>query len=138
MVVLVDQVSKSLARTYLRPSYAVNVIGDFFRLTLVHNSGAAFGLFPGGRVFFVAVAVSVVLALILYANVTANGSLFRAVALGFGIGGAIGNLIDRLALGGVTDFLDFRFWPVFNLADSAIVIGLLALALFSVLREENS
>lgn len=138
VVVLVDQISKMLARAHLRPDYAVDVISGFFRLTLVHNSGAAFGLFPGGRFFFVTVAVAVVVGLILYARVASDGSLLRVIALGLGVGGAAGNLVDRLAFGRVTDFLDFHFWPVFNLADSAIVVGLVTLALTSVLRGEES
>ena len=94
-------------------------------ITYVTNSGVAFGLFKEAGTFFIFLA-GIVIAAILYSlrRLPAQQRLVR-IALGLALGGAVGNLIDRLRLGYVIDFIDFRFWPVFNVADSAIVAGVL-------------
>ena len=112
-------------------------VTSFFNLVLVGNTGVSFGLFrgAGARWFLVAVSLAVVVALLVW--------LWRAramlIQLGVGlvIGGALGNVIDRVRLGAVVDFLDFYafqvHWPAFNLADSAIVAGVIVLVLDGVL-----
>jgi len=131
-VVLLDQATKWMASTRLELGEPVTVLGDFVRLTLVHNTGAAFGLFPGSRGPFIVIsvlAIGVVLYLFLretYRNVQ------NRVLLGCILGGAIGNLIDRVRLGWVVDFIDMGIgqtrWPVFNVADSAVTLGVVFLA----------
>jgi len=126
-IFLADQASKALVLTNLGFGQSWNPIGPikpFVNITLIANTGAAFGLIPGGGLFFTMVA-AVVAAFILayYRSLPAEAALLRW-ALGLELGGALGNLADRLRYGYVLDFINFNFWPVFNLADSCIVIGM--------------
>lgn len=138
LVILADQLSKRLVETQLPLNHTWAPIPDlahFFRITHVSNSGAAFGLFPGGSSFFTIIAIAVAIIILVYNfGLPAQHSLLR-VALGFQLGGALGNFIDRLRLGHVTDFLDFGPWPVFNLADTSIVAGVIVLGLL-MFREQ--
>jgi signal peptidase II len=132
VVVAVDQATKLIASERLGPGASVPVLGDFIRLTLVHNTGAAFGLFPGSRVPFIVVSVlAIAVVLHLFFRETYR-SVMNRILLGCILGGAIGNLIDRVRLGWVVDFIDIGFgtarWPVFNVADSAVTIGVILLA----------
>jgi len=132
IVVALDQVTKRLAASHIMPGESTSVLGDFIRLTLVHNTGAAFGLFPGSRVPFIVVSV-VAIGVVLYLFFRETyRSVANRVLLGCILGGAVGNLIDRVRLGYVVDFIDIGFgtarWPVFNAADSAVTIGVLLLA----------
>jgi signal peptidase II len=132
LIVALDQATKHLAAARLVPGESVSVLGDFIRLTLVHNTGAAFGLFPGSRVPFIVVSV-VAIAVVLYLFFRETyRSVANRVLLGCILGGAVGNLIDRVRLGYVVDFIDVGFgtarWPVFNAADSAVTIGVILLA----------
>lgn len=123
-----DQLSKAAVQRFLAEGESVTLIPRIFYLTYVRNPGAAFGLFAYQTAFFIAVTLTViVLVLVMARQARENG---RSLKLGMGmvLGGAAGNLIDRLRLGVVIDFLDFRIWPVFNLADAAIVLGALLLA----------
>lgn len=129
--IILDQFSKRIVETAL-PLYEIwapiPALESIFRFTHVPNTGAAFGLFPTGSLFFAAMAVIVALALIYYNFVLPAGHRALRVALGMQLGGAIGNLLDRIRLGHVTDFLDFGPWPVFNVADTAVVAGAVLLA----------
>jgi signal peptidase II len=133
--VVLDQFTKHWISREMTRGESRSVIGDFFRLTYVHNDGAAFGLNLGGRWAFVAVTVVVSLFIIISYSRTEKTPLARW-ALALILGGAIGNLIDRIRLGEVIDFLQFGigrlYWPIFNVADIAVSIGvgLLALHLF--------
>ena len=127
-----DQATKALAAGRLVLGDPVPVVGEFVRLTLVHNRGAAFGLFPGSRVPFIIVSVlAIAVVLFLFARDAYRSGLSR-VLLGSILGGALGNLIDRARLGYVVDFVEVGVgnlrWPVFNVADSAVTLGVLILA----------
>ena len=127
-----DQFTKWLVVTNLELGesvYPLPALSRLFSLTYVTNTGAAFGLLKEAGVVFVFVAILVITIIVLYVRrVPADQQLVR-VALGLQLGGALGNLIDRLRLGHVVDFIDLKFWPVFNVADSAIVIGVALLAI---------
>ncbi|MBM2812685.1 MAG: lipoprotein signal peptidase [Chloroflexi bacterium] len=139
-VLLADQVTKWLAHTYLTriPDQSIPIIGDFLRLTYVANRGAAFGILQDRTVFFVLIGIAVIVVIIAsYRYFKVTGWLLN-VALGLQLGGAIGNLIDRVRNGYVVDFIDVAIrpafsWPVFNVADSAICIGVGILA-FHMMR----
>lgn len=105
-----------------------------FAITYTTNTGAAFGLFPDGSLFFVIVAVVVVVAILVYHRQIAAQQWLLRLGLGLQLGGALGNLLDRLTRGYVVDFIYFKFWPVFNVADSCIVLGVALMAYF-LLRE---
>ena len=96
---------------------------DWFSFTYVTNTGAAFGLFPDRGAIFMAIAVVVVVVIAIYYWHMPAGQWLIKLSLGLQLGGAAGNLIDRVQYGHVVDFIDFKFWPVFNLADTSIVIG---------------
>lgn len=134
LVVALDQVSKYAATKYL-VRYAEIKLLPFLNLTLVHNAGAAFGFLSGGsgwqNVLFSGIAVVACVAIFVMLRGLKPGDWVPATALTLILGGAIGNLIDRLAHGYVIDFVDFHlggwhFWT-FNIADSAITIGAVAL-----------
>ena len=132
LIVITDQLSKFWIRSNLAVGESFSGVG-FFRLTYVRNSGAAFGLFPGQSFMLSIIALAGVATLLLYTFLLQRRLPFLnnrrgKVALGLVLGGAVGNLIDRIYRGSVTDFIDFSFWPAFNIADSAIVIGTIMLA----------
>ena len=131
-VVAADQLSKFWIRSNLAMGESVFEVG-FFRLTHIHNTGAAFGLFQGQSFPLTIIASVGVAALLLYALFFHHRFPFLDnrlgnLALGLVLGGTVGNLIDRIRFGYVTDFIDFNFWPAFNIADSAIVVGIIILA----------
>ena len=134
-VVVADQLTKWLVISALSDilDHSVPLVGNLAKLTYAENRGAAFGILQEHTFFFVAVGalvISVIFASYRYFPVT--GPVLHA-ALGLQLGGAIGNLIDRVRLGYVVDFIDLAIWPVFNLADAAIVAGVAILA-FHLLR----
>ncbi len=131
IVFVLDQATKSLIRSNLLPGESIPPDG-WFRLTHVTNTGAAFGLFPDQSFILLVTTVIGVTAIVVYYLYPPVQSPFLTLALGLQLGGAIGNLLDRLRFGHVTDFLDFRVWPVFNMADSAIVVGVCILAFFLI------
>jgi signal peptidase II len=139
MVLLLDYITKEIVRnnmplyTYWAPFPALE---QFFRITHTSNTGVAFGLFQNANLLF-AVFASVVSIGIMYFNQKLEpGHAMLRLALGLQLGGALGNLIDRLTQGYVTDFLDFGPWPVFNVADTAVVAGVILMG-YLLLQEER-
>ena len=135
LVVIFDQLTKYYVVENFCLGESVPVIENIFHWTYILNPGAAFGMLEGSRWFFVVIAVGV-LAGIWYMKdeINEGGWMMQYGAALFG-GGAIGNLIDRARSGLVIDFFDFRIWPVFNVADIAICIGV-AMILWKVLETE--
>ncbi len=118
-----DQLSKWAALVFIPAGGSVAVL-PWFSFTLVRNRGISFGLFSDGTLAVPVIAASiVVLAVLIRYGKREEGCLPMRVAAGMIAGGITGNLIDRIVRGAVVDFLDFRVWPVFNIADSLIVIG---------------
>ena len=131
-VLAVDQAVKAIVSSSLRDGRVLDLLGGFIRIDLTWNSGAAFGMFraDGGAFALIALAVSAGI-VFSYRRVAHSPVVVRA-ALGLILGGALGNLVDRVRLGYVVDFIDLRWWPVFNLADSAIVLGVALLVLYAL------
>lgn len=125
--VLSDQLTKFLALKFLPLNTPVPLIKNFLNLTLVHNRGAAFGFFQNQLLLFVLISFFAI-GLILYNLKNKTNSIILKLSLSLILGGCLGNLIDRLRFGFVVDFLDFRVWPVFNIADSLITIAAFLLA----------
>jgi len=143
LVVAADQLSKIWVRSNIPFRESLFEVG-FFRLTHVQNTGAAFGLFQGQSfllsiVAMVGIAVFLVYTLVIYRGFPFLDNMPNRVAVGLVLGGTVGNLIDRLRFGYVTDFIDFGFWPAFNVADSAVTVGIIlfAYSLLSVARAER-
>lgn len=133
-VLTLDQLTKYIVRSNL-------ALGESFpddglvRITYVANTGAAFGILKGQTLFLTVTTFFGLAAILLYYLYPFMEHGFLRLALGLQLGGAIGNLTDRVRLGEVTDFIDFRFWPAFNVADSAIVMGVATIVGFFVLSE---
>ncbi len=130
LVVIIDQLSKFLIKLYYEPGQTVPLIKNFLHLTYVRNPGAAFGLFPGSQTILLIITVIVFAFIIFFQIEIGKDDIFIRIVLGLFLGGTLGNFIDRIQYGLVVDFIDFRFWPVFNFADASIVIGLFLLALY--------
>jgi signal peptidase II len=133
IVLAADQLIKALITARLGNGSLVSLLGGLVRLDYTRNTGAAFGLYRGGGVLLVLVAVAVSAAIVLFYRSLARSPRIVRCALGLILGGAVGNLVDRVRLGYVVDFIDLRWWPVFNVADSAIVVGVFLLVMYSVL-----
>ena len=133
LVVVLDQITKRAAEDRLRGQRSVSVLDDILRLTYVENRGAAFGLLQDQTTFFVFVGILVIGVIAASYRYLPRSGFRLHLALGLQLGGAIGNLIDRIRQGYVVDFVDFGYrsnwWPVFNVADSAIVVGVALLVL---------
>ncbi len=123
LVLAIDQLTKWGIR-----EFDIQWEWGIFQISLVENTGSSFGLFQGHSfaltiIAFVGIAFLLVYTLILYPRFFSGDRLLAKLALGLILGGTIGNLIDRLLFGAVTDFLSIGWWPAFNIADSAIVVG---------------
>ena len=135
MVVVLDQLTKARIAATLAPGESMSVVGDVVRLVHYQNSGALFGLLPHSATAFGAISIAVVAAIVWYES-RAGASRYVTVTLGLLLGGALGNLADRLRLGYVIDFVDaglgsLRFWT-FNVADASISLAIVLLFLASV------
>ncbi len=137
LVLALDQLTKFVVLQTLARHQSWPIDG-FFRFTHVYNTGSAFGLFQDQNLVLLVVSVIGIVVLgFIYGSQEQPGRLMR-VSIALMLGGAAGNLLDRAILGHVTDFIDVGPWPVFNLADSAIVTGLIALAWLLAIRREGS
>jgi signal peptidase II len=135
VVVVLDRLTKSIVSASVPYGTEVPVLGHLVGITNVRNTGAAFGFAPVGPWFFFAASLVVSIALIFYV-MRQHGDVRGDVVLGLILGGALGNAFDRVINGGgVTDFINFHVWPVFNLADSAISIGVVLLLAGYFLRK---
>lgn len=145
-ILVLDQISKALVIRTLDVYESVPIIESFFHLTLVYNTGAAFGLLAHmpawfRQPFFLVATGVAVLTLLLFLRRTGGANRPTVIAIATIIGGALGNLIDRLRYGHVIDFLDFHWrgyhWPAFNVADTCITLGVIGI-LWTSLWEERS
>lgn len=140
VVLFADQATKLFILKELGPTsdrVMIPVIPGVFRLFYVQNTGAAFGIFQGNSPVLAVLAVLVVLFLLFYFRRWIAESSWLALAIGLQLGGAIGNILDRLQHGFVVDFIDFRYFPTFNVADSAITVGVIILAVILFKREQR-
>lgn len=127
IVVLLDQLTKFLIRKNFQLNQSLPIVKNAFHLTYITNTGSAFGLFKNFNLFFILFSIAVIIAIFYYIKKINEKERKLQFAAGLLLGGTIGNLIDRLVHSSVTDFLDFRIWPVFNVADSAVTISVVLL-----------
>ena len=159
LVVLIDQLTKYLTKVYMSLGDSIPVLGNFFRLTYIENPGMAFGIEIGNKVVFTILSIGAAVIVFYYLFKLRHQHLPLQIALSLILGGAIGNLIDRLLYGRVVDFFDVEFfdihiapfkilfiefpgfymnrWPVFNIADSAVSVGMAIVAYFVFFHKDK-
>ena len=129
LVFFLDQLTKTLIDQSLALKQSINIIPHVFNLTKVYNTGASFSILKGQVWFFILFAFVVIIAILYYyKKIPAHYKVYVALILG----GTIGNLVDRIQYHHVIDFIDFRIWPIFNIADTAVVIGAIGLIYYIV------
>ena len=146
-VVAIDQITKFVVKKLMNLRDSIGIFGDFFQFTYIENPGMAFGLQMENKILFTILSIGAAIVVFVYLYRMRNEKLILVTALSFIMGGAIGNLIDRLFYGRVVDFLDFEFfdisipqfsflffdfpgfeltrWPIFNIADTSVSIGMI-------------
>ena len=137
VTLVLDQLVKWLVRSQMILGESIPLVQNVFHLTYIENPGAAFGLFKDKTVFFVIFTLVIIGVMVYLYLHQSNRKTWFAYSLALVIGGAAGNLIDRMVKGTVTDMFDFRIWPVFNIADMAVVIGLIYLAYCLIFHGED-
>ena len=136
-----DQIIKLIVTNFLKLGNSITIIPSFFKLTYVQNEGAAWSIFEGNRIFLI--LVSLVSLILIYFFLIKNKQLKQIESISYSIliGGLFGNLIDRISLGYVIDYLDFTIFnypfPIFNFADICIVISVFLLLLINIKEEKN-
>ena len=144
-IIILDQLTKHHIQKALRLNESIVVIDDFFSLTYIRNPGAAFGFFANQTaqfrsVFFLSISAVALTLLIFFFLQAPKEDLSALIAISLLFGGAVGNLLDRLRMGEVVDFLDFYIgqfhWPAFNVADSAITVGI-SLLMFNLFLQKK-
>ncbi len=132
-----DQLVKLIVRANMVEGQSIPVIETIFHITYIENPGAAFGILANQRMLFLVMTAFIVgIMLYLYFSLGNKKSL-TAVSLGIVVSGAVGNFIDRFIQGTVTDFLDFRIWPIFNIADICICVGLALICYLVIIKGED-
>jgi len=132
-VVAIDQFTKNVIATTMHQGQSIPVLANVFHITYVGNPGAAFGMLAYRTQFFLVITVVVLAAFVFFYRRLGNSRVLMRLSLALIVGGSLGNFVDRLRVGYVIDFLDFQVWPVFNVADMAICIGV-ALLCWEILR----
>lgn len=140
-IILLDQFTKWLVVKNMDLYEQIPIIENFFYLTSHRNAGAAWGILQGQMYFFYIITFIVIVALIYFLQAYAKTSKWMSVAISFILGGAIGNLIDRVFYKEVVDFFDFIIigydYPIFNIADSALVIGVILFLMSSFMEDKK-
>lgn len=141
LILLADQLSKQWVLATLGPqpeSREIPLVGDWLSFLYVRNTGVAFGLFQNGSQIFIFTSLLITAAIIVaYVFYLPNRLSWLQLCVGLIVGGALGNVIDRLRYGYVIDFIKVGWWPIFNIADSAVTVGITMLALFLAFFEEE-
>jgi len=139
--IIIDQIIKVVITTNVEFAHSINVINNFFRITYLQNTGAAWSILSGNRILLIIVTV-IALGIIYYVFLKDKKiKNYESILLGLLLGGIIGNLIDRVRFGYVIDYLDFNIfsyhYPVFNFADICIVISIIILVIISLKEDKN-
>jgi len=141
-IIFLDRITKIYFSHFLSVGESLPIIRNFLHMTLVHNTGIAFGWFRDQGIVFIIIPIIAIFLLIYnityYQRNREKISWTYCLAFSLILGGAIGNLIDRVYYGYVIDFIDFQIWPVFNIADSAITIGAVMIAMKCIPERKNA
>lgn len=126
-IALIDQITKLLVKASFSFNESVPIIKNFFHITYITNTGTAFGILKDLNTVLALFSIAVIVVIFYYVKNIKENELAMQISVGLLLGGTVGNIIDRLFYGAVIDFIDFRIWPVFNLADSAVTISVVCL-----------
>lgn len=137
VVVAVDQLTKAIVMRSMVPGQSIPIVRDVFHLTYVLNPGAAFGILSNQRMFLLVTGAALILATAYFYPLLKKSDAWLRLGATAILSGAVANLIDRVQTGFVVDFFDFRIWPVFNVADIAIVTGM-GLMIYAILFRLDS
>lgn len=137
-ILAVDQILKQIVHRIMLLGQSVTVIDDLLKLTYVRNTGAAFSLFVGFSLYLIVIGVLAAVAIVYFHYHIKKNDYYLQTALGFILGGSLGNLLDRVVRSYVIDYIDFGFWPVFNFADIMINLGVLLVIIRIVRREREN
>ncbi len=135
LIVAMDRIIKLIVVSKMYEGESIPIIENIFHFTYILNPGAAFGLFPHNRIFFLSIATLVVILIWWWRKDILQEDLLVQIGVALFLGGALGNVWDRADTGLVVDYLDFRIWPIFNLADIAICVGV-GLIIWDLLKVE--
>lgn len=140
VVITLDQLTKRAVQQNLALGEAILVFPPWEFVRIVHwaNTGAAFGMFQGGNAILIGLTIAITVAILAYYQTLPQGHLFQRICLGLMVGGSIGNLIDRLTLGYVVDFVAVGRFPVFNLADSCVTVSVILLLISTIIEERKA
>ena len=140
VVIALDQLTKRAVQQNLALGEALLVFPPWEFVRIVHwvNTGAAFGMFQGGNAVLIGLTVAITLAILIYYQTLPEDHLFQRICLALIVGGSIGNLIDRLTLGYVVDFVAVGRFPVFNLADSCVTVSVILLLISTIIEERKA
>lgn len=131
LIIIIDQLTKFFVSKNMPINSSIPFIKNILHITYIQNRGAGFGLFQGQQLILIWISVIVIgIIFYYYDKIPADKSV--QLAVGLILGGTIGNLMDRIRLSYVIDFIDFRIWPAFNIADSCITIGVILLIIYLV------
>jgi len=140
-IVVLDQATKIFTKNYMILGHSKKLLGNFIRYTYIENTGMAFGIHIGSRLFFTIFSILASLVILIYLFKARNDRPMIRIALALILGGALGNLIDRIFSGAVVDFIDVGFgslrWYVFNVADAAVSIGMILLITVILLKKDE-
>ena len=139
--VMIDQVIKVIITTNMEFAHSINVITNFFRITYLQNTGAAWSILSGNRIFLVIITLIALYVIYYFFIKDKNLKKYETFLYGMLIGGILGNLIDRIRFGYVVDYLDFNIasyhYPVFNFADICIVVSIITLTIIGLKEDKN-
>ena len=140
VVIALDQLTKRAVQQNLALGESLLVFPPWEFVRIVHwvNTGAAFGMFQGGNAVLIGLTVAITLAILIYYQTLPEGHVFQRICLALMVGGSIGNLIDRLTLGYVVDFVAVGRFPVFNLADSCVTVSVILLLISTIIEERKA
>jgi len=130
IIVLFDQITKFLIKTNFQLNESFSLIKNIFHFTYIQNTGAGFGILKSQTLILIFISLIVIGVILYNLNKIKEKEVLLQVLVGFVLAGTIGNLIDRIVYGFVIDFFDFRIWPVFNIADSFVTIGVIGLIIY--------
>ncbi len=137
LVIFTDQISKILIVNSMELGESIPIINRIFHITYILNPGSAFGLLRFSNKTFIIIGLIIIIFGIFFLYKVAKEHRLVYFAFIFLLGGSLGNIIDRFRVGSVIDFLDFRIWPIFNIADTALNIGILLLIIHFLFHKEN-